>query len=154
MFYLTNNLISYFTNDSKAGVSNSNWLTGCIRQVNNLEVRMKTNLGLLGPHQTSWRAIIITIISLLNLKCNEMRKSNWNFFIFFRKIWANVIFHFFLILISWLRAPLDPLAGRVLEVPDLEGPITKTVLIHWGHNHLLEIRLLETGFLILFQPNP
>ncbi len=23
-----------------------------------------------------------------------------------------------------------------------------------GHNHLLEIRLLETGFLILFQPNP
>ncbi len=23
-----------------------------------------------------------------------------------------------------------------------------------GHNHLLEIWLLETGFLILFQPNP
>jgi hypothetical protein len=35
----------------------------------------------------------------------------------------------------------------------------KIALIHFrvkftGHNHLLEIRLLETGFLILFQPNP
>jgi hypothetical protein len=32
-----------------------------------------------------------------------------------------------------------------------EDSISKVKL---GHNHLLEIRLLETGFLILFQPNP
>ena len=28
------------------------------------------------------------------------------------------------------------------------------MVLKWGHNHLLEIRLLETGFLSRFQPNP
>jgi hypothetical protein len=34
------------------------------------------------------------------------------------------------------------------------GKQNKFVIISMGDNHLLKIRLLETGFLSLFQPNP
>jgi hypothetical protein len=32
--------------------------------------------------------------------------------------------------------------------------VNVVAVVWWGHNHLLEIRLLETAFLSRFQPNP
>jgi hypothetical protein len=90
---------------SRPGVSNSNCLMGRIRLVNNSEGRMKSNLGLLGRHQTCWRAILITIISLLNIKCNEMRACNWKIVVFFWKNWNIVIFSFYLDLNKLIEGP-------------------------------------------------
>jgi hypothetical protein len=48
--------------------------------------------------------------------------------------------------------PLD--RHGVTSSNDTSSKIAKNHFVKKGHNHLLEIRLLKTGFLILFQLNP
>ena len=107
------------TSTCTSGVSNSNGLGGRIRSVQVFAGRIQSMQTSSGPHESLIESLINYIMIQYLNKQKKLRKNQLNYSQTVEKTDFFVIFIQFTVFDNCWGAAMDPLAGRVFEVPGL-----------------------------------